>query len=255
MNLSKILLLSVKDFFTKEILFKLFLVVLVSILIAYISGFYLLDFFFNHETHQYNEASISESIEASLGEIPLVGVYIASVTIWIAVALLAVVGVFLGFYTAVLLSLIIAGLLTPSIIKILIQRRGGSIDNIQGFGNIFTAILKILGIVAIHFLVFILLMPLMFIPLVNILLIFGILYSLFRYMLVYDVGSNYLSQADYKSIASFYNWDIFIITLVGYFASSIPFIGIFSSIFTVIALFNYFYSKVANSTHKCNTPI
>ncbi|WXU00603.1 MAG: hypothetical protein Ctma_1329 [Catillopecten margaritatus gill symbiont] len=242
MNLVEILSLSVKDFFTKEIIFKLFLVIIVSILIAYIGGFYLLDSLFNYGNH-YNEADISNSIETNLGAIPLVGIYIASIVIWIVVALLAVIGAFLGFYASVLFSLIIAGLLTPSIVKVLIQRRGGSIEDIQGFDNFFTAIFKILGIVALHFLTFVLLIPLMFIPLVNALLIFAVLYSFFRYMLVYDVGSNYLAKKDYKNIVNFYNLDIFMITLVGYFASSIPFIGIFSSIFTVIALFNYFHSK------------
>jgi hypothetical protein len=126
---------------------------------------------------------------------------------------------------------------------LIILKRDGSMDEISSFGNVFTGIGKVLLIFAIHLLILLLIIPLLLIPVFNIIVLTIVMYSFFRHILVYDVGSNILSLDVYKQHTGFWDRDLLLITVAGFALSSIPVFGIFSSVFTVIVLVNYFYKK------------
>jgi hypothetical protein len=250
-TLSAVFTQSISDFFSKPILLKLLSVIFVSVLLVYISGFYLFDYLFtlSGEIQQgtYSAESVSASIHTNIEGIPVIGAALAFIVANFVLLVLTVASVFIGSYVTMIFSLIIAGLLTPSIIKIIIVKRGGSQADIKGFGNLLTGIGKVILIGILHLLLFLLMLPLMFIPLINLFLFTAILYSFFRYILIYDVGSNMLDIEDFKANTGFFNKDLFILTITGFFLSSLPVIGIFSSVFTVIMLINYFYEDTQHS--------
>ena len=234
---------SVSDFFSRPIVIRLLGVLIVSSTLVYIFGYLLFDYLYNLAANidgtRHSAKSVSVEIAQSLESIPVIGIAIAWIVANVVFILLTIVGVFAGSYIAIIFSLIIAGLLTPSIIKVIAHRRHISLDNIQSFDNIVSASVKVIVISILHLLAFILLLPIFLIPVVNIGAFTILLYSFFRFIIIYDVGSNMLSKDDYQKISSLWNQDILLITLIGFFLSSIPILGIFSSVFTVIMLVNF----------------
>lgn len=246
-DLPEILSMSASDFFTKPIMLRLLATLFVSSILVYVLGFYLFDHLYTLTTEisegTYSAQTISNDFVSGMEAIPYIGVYLAFAVAKIVFILLTVVGIFLGSYVTIIVSLIIAGFLTPGIIKIIVKRRGGVIQDYKGFGNLLTGIFKILVIVVLHLLVFILILPFLLIPFINFWLFTALIFSFFRRVIVYDVGSNMLDMNYYRSNTGLFNMDLFIITGVGFLLSSLPIVGIFSSVFTVIVLINYFFYK------------
>ena len=246
-DLAELFSKSASDFFTKPIMLRLLATLFVSSILVYILGFYLFDHLYTLTTEisesTYSAETISNDFVSGMEGIPYIGIYLAFVVAKIVLILLTVIGIFVGSYVTIIVSLIIAGFLTPGIIKIIVRRGGGDIQDYKGFGNLLTGILKILMIVSLHLLVFILILPFLLIPFINFWLFTALIFSFFRSVIVYDVGSNMLDMDYYRSNTGMFNMDLFIITGAGFLLSSLPIVGIFSSVFTVIVLINYFLLK------------
>jgi hypothetical protein len=246
-DLAELFSKSASDFFTKPIMLRLLATLIVSSILVYFLGFYLFDDLYTLTTEisegTYSAETISNDFVSGMEGIPYIGIYLAFVVAKIVLILLTVIGIFVGSYVTIIVSLIIAGFLTPGIIKIIVRRRGGDIQDYKGFGNLLTGILKILMIIALHLLVFILILPFLLIPFINFWLFTALIFSFFRSVIVYDVGSNMLDMDYYRSNTGMFNMDLFIITGAGFLLSSLPIVGIFSSVFTVIVLINYFLLK------------
>jgi hypothetical protein len=238
---------SVSDFFSKPILLRLLGVLIVSLILVYMSGYYLFDYLYTLtatiEGEQYSASTVANDMSSNIESIPYIGVVLAFIIAKVAFVILSIASVLIGSYITIIFSLIIAGLLTPGIVRLIVLKRGGSMDEISGFGNVFTGIGKVLLIFAIHLFIFILIIPLLLIPVFNVIVLTIVVYSFFRHILVYDVGSNMLNLKMYKQHTGFWDRDLLLITVAGFALSSIPIIGIFSSVFVSIVLVNYFYKK------------
>ena len=249
-DLPELLSMSASDFFTKPIMFRLLITLFISSILVYMLGFYLFDHLYTLTTEisegVYSAETISNDFVKGMESVPYIGIYLAFVIAKVVFILLTVIGIFLGSYATIIVSLIIAGFLTPGIIKIIVKRRGGDVADYQGFGNFFSGVLKVLWIIFLHLITLILILPLLLIPLVGYFLFSFWLFSFFRHIIVYDVGSNMVSLDYYRRNISFINWDLIVITGIGFLLSSIPLLGIFSSVFTVIVLVNYFFSRVGD---------
>ena len=250
-NLSKVFSLSASDFFSKPVVLRLLSVLAISLLLVYIGGYYLFDYLYtlniNGGSDSYSINQISQEAVAGMKEVPLIGAALAFVVANVLFVLLTVLGVFAGSYITMFVSLVIAGLLTPSLVKVVLRNRGDYPEIANGFGNFFSGILWVVFVFILHLLGFILLIPILLIPGINMILLVLITFSLFRSVIVYDVCANLIDKNTYRDKVGVFNKDVLIITAAGFLLSNIPFFGIFSSVFTVIALINYFYFTELNT--------
>lgn len=158
-----------------------------------------------------------------------------AITSWIATFLVYTIGSFLTLYLSIFVALIIVGFLTPTILKE-IQRRHYNDVEMLGHSNLFEALfltLKWIFIMMIMFLVFI---PLYFIPLVNIVAFNLPLYYFFHKMMTYDVGSTICTKEENMKIKFFHATTLRLKTLGLYLISLIPFVVFFASVFYIIYL-------------------
>jgi len=244
-SLSELLAISAQDFFSKPILLRLLVVVLFSIFLVYLSTYFLVDYLYTFSTtidgDHYSASTVADEFSADLKTIPYIGIALAFIVAKIALILLSVAALFAGYYLTIVFSLIVAGLLTKNIVQVIVLRRGGSLSDIGSFDNIASAMLKVTLIFVAHILLLIMMLPLLLIPGFNIFLIFIVMYSLFKTVLVYDVSSNMFNRGFHQKTINFWDRDLLLISLIGYAVSYIPIVGLFASIFTVILICNYFY--------------
>ena len=93
-------------------------------------------------------------------------------------------------------------------------------------------------------LLYILFIPLYFIPLINFIALYLPLYYFFHKMLNYDVSSTILSKEEYEKIYSKSSSAFRVRTLLLYFISTIPFVTLFVSIFYIIFLSHAYFIEL-----------
>ncbi|NPA59992.1 MAG: hypothetical protein GXO30_05965, partial [Epsilonproteobacteria bacterium] len=91
---------------------------------------------------------------------------------------------------------------------------------------------------------FIVLIPLYFIPVVNILAFNLPLYYFFHKMITFDISSNISTKEEFKKIKYFNANSIRLKTLMLYLISLVPFAIFFTAIFYVIYLGNTYFIEV-----------
>jgi hypothetical protein len=168
-----------------------------------------------------------------------------AITSWIATFLVYTVGSFLTLYMSIFVALIIVGFLTPTILKEIQKRHYSDVEMI-GYSNIFEALFLVVKWVAIMVLLFIVFIPLYFIPFVNIVAFNLPLYYFFHKMMTYDVSSTICTKDESMKIKFFHASTLRLKTLGLYLVSLIPFVVFFTSVFYIIYLGHSYFLETKN---------
>jgi len=188
------------------------------------------------ETSIVNGVQNTDTFQATLEGTALVKWLMGSaVTSWIATFLVYTIGSFLTLYFSIFVALIVVGFLTPTILREL-QRRHYSDVELIGHSNIAEALFLTVKWALIMFIMFILFIPLYFIPIVNIVAFNLPLYYFFHKMMTYDVGSTICTKEENMKIKFFHSTTLRLKTLGLYLLSLIPFVVFFASVFYIIYL-------------------
>ena len=158
-----------------------------------------------------------------------------ALTSWIATFLVYTIGSLLTLYFSIFIALIIIGFLTPVILKEIQKRHYPEIELI-GHSNIAEALFSTLKWLFVMLFMFIVFVPLYFIPLINIIAFNLPLYYFFHKMMTYDVASTICNRDEAMKIKFFNATKLRLKTLALYLISLIPFVVFFASVFYVIYL-------------------
>jgi len=260
-NESSTLLLSIKDLFTSKMLKYSILPFVLSMIVLYVLFFVVagvgLDSLGSMEvsttqTSIENGVPHTDSFNATLEGSAIIQFLMShAITSWIATFLVYTVGSFLTLYMSIFVALIIVGFLTPTILKEVQKRHYSDVEMI-GHSNIFQALFLMLKWIFIMLLMFILFIPLYFIPIVNILAFNLPLYYFFHKMMTYDVSSAICTKDESMKIKFFHASTLRLKTLGLYLVSLIPFVVFFASVFYIIYLGHSYFLETKNIREQGN---
>ncbi|MDO8453407.1 MAG: EI24 domain-containing protein, partial [Sulfurimonas sp.] len=153
------------------------------------------------------------------------------------------IGGFLVLYLSIFVAVLVIGFLTPPVLRELQQRHYQDVAMI-GHSNLAEGIFNMFKWAFIMLLLFFLLIPLYFVPLVNIIALNFPLYYFFHKAMTYDIASNICTKEEDKKIKYFSGNAIRMKTLAIYLVSLIPFTIFFGAIFYVIYLGHTYFVEV-----------
>ena len=139
------------------------------------------------------------------------------------------------FIIAMVTAIIIIGFLTPAIMRELQKRHYPEIA-LEEHGNFITGIFSSMKYVVVMFLLLIVMIPLYFIPFVNIVAVNLPFYYLFHKFYMLDVGTSAMSKEQFKQMMYFQGNRVRANSLALYLLSMIPFAALFTPVFNVIVL-------------------
>ncbi|MDF1884007.1 EI24 domain-containing protein [Sulfurimonas sp. SAG-AH-194-C21] len=239
------LALSLKDLFTGKMIKYSLLPFILSMIILYILFFVVAGIGLDAlgsmqvsstETTMVNGVQNTDTFQATLEGTALIKWLMSSaITSWIATFLVYTIGSFLTLYFSIFVALIIVGFLTPTILREL-QRRHYSDVKMIGHSNLAEALFLTIKWALTMLIMFIVFIPLYFIPLVNIVAFNLPLYYFFHKMMTYDVGSTICTKEENMKIKFFHATTLRLKTLGLYLISLIPFVIFFASVFYIIYL-------------------
>jgi len=242
---NSVLSLSIKDLLTTKMLKYSILPFILSMIILYVVFFVMAGIGLDSlgsmsvessQTTIVNGVPNTDSFQATLEGTALIQFLMShAITSWIATFLVYTIGTFLTLYFSIFVALIIIGFLTPIILKELHIRHYSDVEMI-GYSNIFESLYLVLKWILIMLLMFIVFIPLYFIPLVNIVAFNLPLYYFFHKMMNYDVSSNICTRDEAMKIKFFHATTLRLKTLALYLISLIPFVIFFATVFYVIYL-------------------
>lgn len=243
--------LSVKDFFTKPMLkiaiLPLVFTMIIMLILFYSAagyGFETLQIFIE-ESQNGQEVDIDPNAPFYLVWTMYIISFLFkySITSWLVGFLVYTVGTIFVMMFSVFLTILIIGFLTPMILKVLHKRHYSHLE-INGFGTLMSPLWVALKSALIMILLFILLIPLYFIPLVNIIAINLPIYYFFHKLLTFDVASTILTEDEYQLIHTKKAYAFRFRTLFLYFISMIPSIMLFSAVFYIIYLGHSYFQEL-----------
>ena len=242
----KLFEISIKDYFTKDMLKLIVFPLIGSFLVLIIMFYAIADMGLSHleETQiqvQQHQTMVENGVvhettsdETYSGSSIIDFLLRYTVTSWIVSFLVYTVGLFAIGYLSIFTSLIIVGFLTPRILHTIHKRHYSHLELEEGYDTVIGSIFKLLKTTLVMFILLILFIPLYFIPVVNIIAINLPFYYLFHKMLNYDVSANIMSYEKFKKIYYFTKSSFRGKTLLLYVVSLIPFVAFFISIFYII---------------------
>jgi len=253
MSQKNILLLSIEDFFTAKMLKYSIAPFLVTMVLMYIIFFYVAGAGVEHlgqmqvessQTTIENGIPHTENFSAVLEGSAIIKFLMSyTITSWIASFLIYALGTFFVLYASIFIAVIVIGFLTPLVLKELQRRHYKDVEMI-GYSNPIADMFSVIKWAFVMLLLFIVLIPFYFIPLVNIIAFNLPLYYFFHKMLTFDVSSNISTKEEFKKIKYFSANTIRLKTLLLYLISLVPFAIFFGAIFYVIYLGNSYFLEV-----------
>lgn len=251
----KILRKSIDDYLTADLLKFLIYPLLGSIIVLYISFFAVaglgidaleqsrLEINQQHTTIENGTESTDTTNETYTGSGILDFLLKHALTSWIVSFLVYTVGLFAIGYMSIFLSLLIIGLLTPKILSI-IHKRHYSHIRYKGYGTLLNGLSKLFMSAVVMVVLFIVLIPFYFIPLVNIVAINLPFFYFFHKMLHFDVGSTLLSKEEFGVLYYKDRYPMRYRSLFLYAISLIPFAAFFISVFYIVYLGHAYFMQM-----------
>jgi hypothetical protein len=249
---SSILSLSIKDLFSAKMMKYSILPFVFSMIIMYVLFFVVAGIGLDQlgtmdiqssQTTIENGIPHTESFAATLEGTAIIKFLMSSaLTSWIASFLVYTIGTFLTLYFSIFIALLVIGFLTPLILKEIQKRHYSDVEMI-GYSNLFEALFLVLKWVAIMIVLFIVLVPLYFIPFINVIAFNFPLYYFFHKMMTYDVSSTICTKEEAMKIKFFHATTLRLKTLGLYLLSLIPFVIFFASVFYVIYLGHSYFQE------------
>lgn len=244
---NSIFLISLRDFFTPKMLKYAVSPFVVTMIVMYILFFYFAGSMLGH-LHEaslhivQSQSTIANGIEQSNtvvsnyeGSAILTFLMSHILTAWMFSILFYVVGGMIIFVISLVIAVVVISFLTPLILKDLQQKHYPDVQ-MRGEDGILSAIWHIFISFVISLLLFVLFIPLYFVPFLNIIMLNLPMYYLFHSILTYDVSSNIVTPNENKQILYFSGTKIKMRTLLLYIISLIPFAILFAGVFYVIFL-------------------
>ncbi len=249
-----IFVLSIKDFFTGKMLKYAIMPFVTTLVIMYVLFFVLagsgLDSMHSSleinttQTTLQNGIPHTENFTAHLQDSSIIKFLMQySVTSWLAAFLVYAIGGFFILFASIFIAVIIVGFMTPFVLKELQKRHYNDVE-IIGYSNIFEGLFLVIKWAFIMLLLFFILIPFYFIPLLNIIAFNLPLYYFFHQMMIFDVSSNLTTREENKKIKYFNKNSLRGKTLILYLISLIPFAIFFGAIFYVIYIGNSYFIEV-----------
>lgn len=251
MNEIEIILKSVKDFFTRSMLKIALVPLIVTMIVLYMLFFAAADFGITslHEiaaaSQNGQEVVIDENAPFYFiwATYLIVFLFKYSFTSWIAGFLLYTIGTVIVLQASVILSIVVIGFLTPMILSILHKRHYSHLK-LHGYGSLFSPLWVLFKSTIIMILLFIVLIPVYFIPVLNFIAFALPFYYFFHKLLNYDVSSTILSKEEYEIIYKKEGNNFRLRTLFLYFVSMIPFATLFTAVYYIIYLGHAYFIKL-----------
>lgn len=248
-----ILFLSIKDFFTSKMLQYSLAPFLITMIIMYIIFFSVAGMGLEQlgtmdvqstQTTIENGIPHTESFSAQLEGSAIIQFLMSyAITSWIATFLVYALGGFLVLYASIFIAVIIIGFLTPYILRELQIRHYKDVDMI-GHTSLIESLFLVIKWAFYMIMLFLLFVPLYFIPVVNIVAFNLPLYYFFHKMLTFDVSSNICTKEEDFKIAFFKPNRLRLKTFALYLLSLIPFVVFFASVFYVIYIGHTYFLEV-----------
>jgi hypothetical protein len=161
---------------------------------------------------------------------------------WIIEKVVYLVASYFILIIAVIIAVIIVGFFTPLVVKKLKSRHYPPFE-IKGHGSLLDVIWHAVKSFLIMILLYLVLIPFYFIPVLNIIAFNLPAYYFFHKMLVYDVGSTLNTKAEYMRIKAIVGNQILLRTFLMYLLTMIPFVGVFFPLLFVIYLSHIFMNE------------
>ncbi|MEA1915558.1 MAG: EI24 domain-containing protein [Campylobacterota bacterium] len=240
---------SLQDYFTKPMLKLAFLPFVFTVIIFYALFFIIADVSLDalkdstihmEQTHTVTNngvtdtTTINETYEGGNGIIEFL--LKNSITSWLIGFFVYTVGTIAVMMLSVFISLVVIGFLTPNILNIL-QKRHYTQIQLNDSASLFMSILTPIKYTFIMLILFIVLIPLYFIPIVNIVAFNLPFYYMFHKLLNFDITSNIkMTQDEHFRLKYQHSNQVRLRTLLLYFISMIPFMALIASVFYIIYL-------------------
>ena len=251
MNEVEIILKSVKDFFSSSMLKIALVPLIITMIVLYMAFFTAADFGISNlqeiaqASQNGEEIVIDENAPFYFVWMTYLIVFLFkySFTAWIAGFLLYTIGTVIVLQASVIFTIIIIGFLTPMILGILHKKYYSHLQ-LDGYGTITSSIWVLVKSSFIMILLFILLIPVYFVPVLNIIAFALPIYYFFHKLLNFDVSSTILSKEQYKIIYEKEANNFRLRTLFLYFISMIPFATLFTAVYYIIYLGHAYFVKL-----------
>ncbi len=253
MQNKNLLKLSIKDLFTPKMLQYSLLPLIISLIIFYtlfflVAGVNLEQLgSLNIESTQTtieNGVPHTESISAQLEGSSIIDFLMQySVISWLASFSVYAIGGFLTLHLSIFIAVIVVGFLTPYVLKELQRRHYPDIE-IIGYSNFIASLFLTMKYTFVMIMLFFLLFPLYFIPIVNIIAFNLPLYYFFHKMMTFEVASTLCTKEEAKQIKYFQKNQLRLKTLGLYLLSLIPFTVLIATIFYIIYLGNTYFVEI-----------
>jgi len=240
---------TLSDLKEPAILWRLFVpfvaaIILVSLMGYGLFGVFLVSDFVTQSPLVQDMGAWTAEAEETIGAIPFIG----GVLIWIVGMVFAVIagilGVLLGSYLILVFAMIITGFMTDSLVKAVHDKHYPNTDY-SGHGSMMGMIWKILVYGFLLLLLFIVTIPMLFIPLVNIVWFWLLGFMFFRYSVVLDVGQVILPEKMFNEVKHMTNWTPTMAVAMLFLLSTLPLVGLFVPVLAVIALSHYYFDYLS----------
>ncbi|WP_198305480.1 EI24 domain-containing protein [Arcobacter vandammei] len=242
---------SFEDFFTSSILKLAFIPLIVTLIILYLTFFGVVGFGF--ETLQNMANTAQNGGEVLIDEnAPFYFVWLTYLLVFVfkysfistfAITLIYLIGAIFLFHFGIILTLLVIGFLTPNIVNILHKKHYSHLV-LKPFGTITNAISNAIKAIFVMLFLYIIFIPLYFVPLINIVAFYLPLYYFFHKLLNFDVASTILSKNEYQEIYKKNPMPFRLRTFALYFISTIPFITLFIAVFYVVYLCHSYFIEL-----------
>ena len=260
MNEIEILIKSLKDFFTSQMLKIALVPLIVTMIILYMMFFAAADF--GISSLQEIAAASQNGEEVIIDENApfyfvwatylIVFLFKYSFTSWIAGFLFYTVGTVIVLQASVILSIVVIGFLTPMILGVLHKRHYSHLT-LHGHGSLLSPLWVLFKSAFMMIFLFVILIPVYFVPVLNIFALALPFYYFFHKLLNYDVSSTLLSEEEFEKIYKTQANNFRLRTLFLYFVSMIPFATLFTAVYYIIYLGHAYFIKL-DELYKFDIP-
>ncbi|SIN72512.1 Etoposide-induced protein 2.4 (EI24) [Sulfurivirga caldicuralii] len=243
-----ILFRTLGDLRDPRILMRLFVPFVAGVIVVSLLGYGVFGFLLTSDwVHQLPIVQDFEqwvdSAEQSLQAIPLIG----ALLVWLISALAAVtaglMGLLLGSYLVLLFAMIITGFMTDTLVKVVREKHYPGLV-FRGDASLTWMLGRVLWYGLLLLLLLIVTLPILLVPVLNVVWFWWIGFLFFRYSMMLDAGSIILPKQLLMEEMPVTNWTPTLIMMVFYLLAALPLLSLFAPMLAVIALAHYFCERL-----------
>ncbi len=246
MNLLWKTLLDLKE---PAILFRLFIPFIVGFILVLLLGYGLFGILFTSDLITQSPILLDfqywiQQAEFTIVALPIIGGILFVLLEIVVVMIAGIIGIILGSYLVLLFAMIITAFMTDTLIKAVHDKHYPDLEY-KGHGSTVGMLWSVTKVGLLVLLLFIVTLPLLFIPLINIIWFWMLGFLFFRYTLVLDVGQVILTKQLFNKLKGLTNWEPTSALAILLLLSIFPLMGFFAPILAVIALSHYYFGQLA----------